>query len=634
MLNSPTLRTLELAGPLTRYLNEHTDDPAYRDVTFVELEDAYAESVRGLLDGGAHILMVETVFDTLNGKAALYAIERVFEEKKARVPVMASVTVVDLSGRNLSGQTPEAFYASVTHAPLLSVGINCSLGSDQMRSYLAGLSSVSSHFISCHPNAGLPNEFGEYDQTPEEMAEIIEGFAKDGFLNIIGGCCGSRPDHIEAIARAVAKYPPRQIPERPKALRLSGLEPFTGDENTLFINVGERTNVTGSKRFLRLIKEEQYEEALSVARDQVENGAQIIDINMDEGMLDSREVMVTFLNLVASEPDISRVPIMIDSSKWDVIEAGLRCIQGKAVVKETPWNPFGQGGRMEPRREKMPGGKAKGLASNQSSVVGLVVVNGCPCAAGSTRCRRSGTTDQVVVVHVDHVLGGIGVGERHRPVRPDCLVVVHRGLVVAVVQLGRSDHRVEPARIDPVDDQLDDDLHVVPGRLGQERVAPGGLVGQRPNHLVLRRRIQAVQRSVFALDRIEHRHLAVTLFLVIGIFDHLAEVRTDRDERRGHEELRSIEDYGHNAVEDVTSTAHRAGQGQRHEQGKSFVPCHLEVPCTGSASLWNAPPGRGEIRRFPVGDPISYQFSGLRNHHHLSVRGRKLRLQWPSSHSS
>ncbi|WP_370232199.1 methionine synthase [Marinobacter nauticus] len=321
-------------GPTSRTasISPDVNNPGYRNVDFQTLVDNYYEAVSGLVEGGSDLILIETVFDTLNAKAAIYATQQFFIDSGIELPIMISGTITDASGRTLSGQTTEAFYNSVAHAKPISVGLNCALGADALRPYVEELSNKAETYVSAHPNAGLPNEFGEYDQTPEEMAEIIEGFAKDGFLNIIGGCCGSRPDHIEAIARAVAKYPPRQIPDRPKALRLSGLEPFTGDENTLFINVGERTNVTGSKRFLRLIKEEQYEEALSVARDQVENGAQIIDINMDEGMLDSREVMVTFLNLVASEPDISRVPVMIDSSKWDVIEAGLRCIQGKAVV--------------------------------------------------------------------------------------------------------------------------------------------------------------------------------------------------------------------------------------------------------------------------------------------------------------
>ncbi|QSP93782.1 methionine synthase [Marinobacter salinisoli] len=321
-------------GPTSRTasISPDVNNPGFRNVDFQTLVDNYYEAVEGLVEGGCDLILIETIFDTLNAKAAIYATQQYFDDSGIELPIMISGTITDASGRTLSGQTTEAFWNSIAHAKPLSVGLNCALGADALRPYVEELATKATTYVSAHPNAGLPNEFGEYDQTPEEMADIIEGFARDGFLNIIGGCCGSRPDHIEAVAKAVAKYPPRQIPDIKPALRLSGLEPFTGDENVLFINVGERTNVTGSRRFLRLIKEEQYEEALSVARDQVENGAQIIDINMDEGMLESREVMVTFLNLIASEPDISRVPIMIDSSKWEVIEAGLRCIQGKAVV--------------------------------------------------------------------------------------------------------------------------------------------------------------------------------------------------------------------------------------------------------------------------------------------------------------
>jgi 5-methyltetrahydrofolate--homocysteine methyltransferase len=321
-------------GPTSRTssLSPDVNNPGFRNTNFQELVDNYYEAVAGLVNGGCDLILIETIFDTLNAKAAIYATQQYFEDSGTELPIMISGTITDASGRTLSGQTTEAFWTSVSHAKPISVGLNCALGADALRPYIQELSDKAETYVSAHPNAGLPNEFGEYDETPAEMAEIIEGFARDGFLNIVGGCCGSRPEHIKAIAQVVAKYPPRKIPKPKTALRLSGLEAFTADENSLFINVGERTNVTGSKRFLRLIKEERYEEALSVSREQVENGAQIIDINMDEGMLNSKEVMITFLNLVASEPDISRVPIMLDSSKWDVIEAGLRCIQGKAIV--------------------------------------------------------------------------------------------------------------------------------------------------------------------------------------------------------------------------------------------------------------------------------------------------------------
>ncbi|HAW63400.1 MAG TPA: methionine synthase, partial [Pseudomonas sp.] len=274
----------------------------------------------------------ETIFDTLNAKAAIFAVQQVFEDEGVELPIMISGTITDASGRTLSGQTTEAFWNSVRHAKPISVGLNCALGAKDLRPYLEELSSKADTFVSAHPNAGLPNAFGEYDETPAEMAAVVEEFASSGFLNIIGGCCGTTPAHIQAIAEAVSKYPPRAIPDIPKACRLSGLEPFTIDRSSLFVNVGERTNITGSAKFARLIREENYTEALEVALQQVEAGAQVIDINMDEGMLDSKAAMVTFLNLIAGEPDISRVPIMIDSSKWEVIEAGLKCIQGKGIV--------------------------------------------------------------------------------------------------------------------------------------------------------------------------------------------------------------------------------------------------------------------------------------------------------------
>ena len=294
--------------------------------------DAYSDAVRGLLDGGAHILLVETVFDTLNARATLYAIESIFEERGARVPVMVSFTAVDLSGRNLSGQTAEAFYASVTHVPLLSVGINCSLGSDQIRPFLVALSNASAHFVACYPNAGLPNEFGEYDESASHMAANLSDFAENGLTNIVGSCCGSRPEHTRAIADAVAGIKPRRRPSENPNTVLSGLEVLEIRADSNFVNVGERANVTGSARFRRLIRSDRYEDAVSVARQQVEDGAQILDVNMDEGMLDSEAAMERYLKLLASEPDISRVPIMVDSSRFSVIESGLRCLQGKGVV--------------------------------------------------------------------------------------------------------------------------------------------------------------------------------------------------------------------------------------------------------------------------------------------------------------
>ncbi|CEP36161.1 MULTISPECIES: methionine synthase [unclassified Halomonas] len=321
-------------GPTSRTasLSPDVNDPAKRNVTFDELRENYYEAAEALIAGGADLIMIETIFDTLNAKAAIYALEELFDDRGERLPVMISGTITDASGRTLSGQTTEAFWNSVRHAQPLSVGLNCALGAEELRPYLEELSTKADTFVSAHPNAGLPNEFGEYDQTPEEMSEIVSEFASSGLVNIIGGCCGSTPEHIRAIADSVRDMAPRVIPERSRACRLSGLEPFNIEADSLFVNVGERTNVTGSARFKRLIVEEDFTTALEVALEQVESGAQVIDINMDEGMLESKEAMERFLNLIAGEPDIARVPIMIDSSKWEIIEAGLKCVQGKAVV--------------------------------------------------------------------------------------------------------------------------------------------------------------------------------------------------------------------------------------------------------------------------------------------------------------
>ncbi|UYG09549.1 methionine synthase [Halomonas sp. M4R1S46] len=321
-------------GPTSRTasLSPDVNDPAKRNVTFDELRDNYREAAEALIEGGSDLILIETIFDTLNAKAAIYALEELFEDRGERLPVMISGTITDASGRTLSGQTTEAFWNSVRHARPLSVGLNCALGAEELRPYVEELAKKADTFVSAHPNAGLPNEFGEYDQTPEEMAAIVAEFAASGLVNIIGGCCGSTPEHIAAIHRAIRDLAPRPLPERALACRLSGLEPFNIEHDSLFVNVGERTNVTGSARFKRLIVEEDYTTALEVALEQVENGAQVIDINMDEGMLESEEAMVRFLNLIAGEPDIARVPIMVDSSKWEIIEAGLKCIQGKAVV--------------------------------------------------------------------------------------------------------------------------------------------------------------------------------------------------------------------------------------------------------------------------------------------------------------
>jgi 5-methyltetrahydrofolate--homocysteine methyltransferase len=321
-------------GPTNRTasLSPDVNDPGFRNVSFDALVETYSDAVRGLLDGGADLLLVETIFDTLNAKAALFAIETHFEAAGTRVPVMISGTITDASGRTLSGQTTEAFWNSVAHAQPLTVGLNCALGAKALRQYVQELSRVAPTFVSTHPNAGLPNEFGQYDESPEYMAGILREFAESGLVNLVGGCCGTTPAHIKAIADAVAGLPPRRPSEQPSRLRLSGLEPLTVGPDSIFVNVGERTNVTGSRKFARLILAGDYEPALEIARQQVESGAQMIDVNMDEGMLDSHQAMSTFLKLIASEPDISRVPVVIDSSKWSVIEAGLKCVQGKGVV--------------------------------------------------------------------------------------------------------------------------------------------------------------------------------------------------------------------------------------------------------------------------------------------------------------
>ncbi|MCK6052467.1 methionine synthase [Moraxella osloensis] len=321
-------------GPTSRTcsISPDVNDPAFRNVTFDELVDNYTEATYALIEGGADIILIETVFDTLNAKAAIFAVTGVFETIGFELPIMISGTITDASGRTLSGQTAEAFYNSIRHAKPISIGFNCALGADALKPHIKTLSDVCETFVSAHPNAGLPNEFGEYDETPEQTATMVADYAKSGLVNIVGGCCGTTPKHIAKIVEMTSPFAPRQLPDYKPACRLSGLEAFNITRDSLFVNVGERTNVTGSKKFLRLIKNEQYTEALDVARDQVEGGAQIVDINMDEAMLDSKAAMIHFVNLVASEPDISRVPLMIDSSKWDIIEAGLKCTQGKSVV--------------------------------------------------------------------------------------------------------------------------------------------------------------------------------------------------------------------------------------------------------------------------------------------------------------
>lgn len=320
----PTNRTASLSPDVNR--------PGYRAVTFDDLYSAYGEQVRALIEAGVDILLVETIFDTLNAKACLAAIQDIFEEVGRALPVMASVTITDRSGRTLSGQTLEAFWISISHAPLFSVGINCALGPELMRPFVEELSGLAPIWTSCHPNAGLPNEFGGYDETPEQMACVLEEFAANGWLNIVGGCCGTTPEHIRAIAEAVSRHPPRVPPELPRWTRLAGLEPLVIRPDSNFILIGERTNVAGSRRFARLIREGRYDEAVAIARQQVEGGANVLDVNMDDALLDGEQAMREFLNRLAAEPDIARVPIMIDSSKWSILETGLKCLQGKGVV--------------------------------------------------------------------------------------------------------------------------------------------------------------------------------------------------------------------------------------------------------------------------------------------------------------
>ncbi len=321
-------------GPTARTASMSPDvnDPGFRNVFFDDLVEAYTEATHGLIDGGADIILIETIFDTLNAKAAIFAVEQVFEQRGEKLPVMISGTITDASGRTLSGQTVGAFWNSLKHVNPISFGFNCALGATELRQYIAELSKIADTHVSAHPNAGLPNEFGEYDETPEQMAQELASWAKEGYLNVIGGCCGTSPATIKAIVDAVEQYAPRQIPTLEKRCALAGLEAMSIGPESLFVNVGERTNVTGSAAFKRLIIEGDFETALEVAKQQVENGAQIIDINMDEGMLESKEAMVRFLMLIAAEPDIAKVPIMLDSSKWDILEAGLKCIQGKGIV--------------------------------------------------------------------------------------------------------------------------------------------------------------------------------------------------------------------------------------------------------------------------------------------------------------
>ena len=316
----------------TASMSPDVSSPGFRNIDFDELKDSYIEQINGLIDGGVDILLIETVFDTLNCKAAIFAVETVLDEKNINVPLMVSGTITDASGRLLSGQTVEAFWHSIRHANLISVGLNCALGAEQMRPYIDEFSKIANTNILVYPNAGLPNEFGGYDESPKDMASFLEEFALSGLVNIIGGCCGTAPEHISEFVKSVESISPRIIPGSLPLTKLSGLEAVTIRPESNFINIGERTNVTGSSKFKKLIKDDKYDEALSVALEQVQSGAQIIDVNMDEGLIDGEKAMIRFLRLIAAEPDISKVPIMIDSSKWSVIEAGLKNIQGKGIV--------------------------------------------------------------------------------------------------------------------------------------------------------------------------------------------------------------------------------------------------------------------------------------------------------------
>ncbi|MCC9165467.1 methionine synthase [Pontibacter harenae] len=354
-------------GPTNRTasLSPDVNNPGYRAITFDQLVEAYYEQVRGLVDGGCDVLLIETVFDTLNCKAALFAAEQYVQDGGKELPIMVSGTITDASGRTLSGQTVEAFWNSISHAPIISIGFNCALGARQLKTHIQELSRIADVHISAYPNAGLPNAFGGYDETADEMGAIVEEYLKEGLINILGGCCGTTPDHIRRIAELSAKHKPRVVPELPAYSRYSGLEPLTITPETLFVNVGERTNVTGSKKFARLIVSGEFEEALSVAQQQVEGGAQIIDVNMDEGMLDSEEAMTNFLNLIASEPEISKLPIMIDSSKWTVLEAGLKCVQGKSIVNSISLKEGEENFKQQARKVRQYGAAAVVMAFDE-----------------------------------------------------------------------------------------------------------------------------------------------------------------------------------------------------------------------------------------------------------------------------
>ena len=378
-------------GPTNRTasLSPNVNDPAYRNIDFDQLAATYLDGARALIEGGVDLLLIETIFDTLNAKAAIFAARQAVDESGIDIPIIISGTITDASGRTLSGQTTEAFWNSVRHARPLAIGLNCALGAKQLRPYIEELSRIADVYVSAYPNAGLPNAFGEYDEAACETAELIREFATSGFVNIVGGCCGTTPDHIRHIAEAVAGLPPRKPPQIEPRLRLSGLEPLNIGADSLFLNVGERTNVTGSAKFRRLIEADDYNAALDIARQQVTSGAQIIDINMDEGMLDSEAAMARFLNLIAAEPDISRVPIMIDSSKWSVIEAGLKRIQGKGIVNSISLKEGEESFLQYARKVRAYGAAVVVMAFDEKGQADTVAAQGRRSASAPTSCSRS-----------------------------------------------------------------------------------------------------------------------------------------------------------------------------------------------------------------------------------------------------
>ena len=506
-------------GPTSRTasISPDVNDPAFRNVTFDQLVEAYVEAARGLVDGGADFLLIETIFDTLNAKAAIYAVYRYFEEGGEHRPIMISGTITDASGRTLSGQTTAAFWNSVAHARPISIGLNCALGAAALRPYLQELSQVAATWTSVHPNAGLPNAFGQYDDTPEQMAAEIASFASAGLVNIVGGCCGTTPAHIQAIAEAVAPLQPRTLPKLAPACRLSGLEPLTLDKVTGFVNVGERTNVSGSARFAQLVREERYTEALDVARQQVNAGAQVIDVNMDDAMLDAEKAMPRFLNLIASEPDIARVPVMIDSSKWAVIEAGLKCVQGKGIVNSISLKE-GEGPFLEQATKIRRYGAAvvvmafdeKGQAENQARMVEIC-----------TRCyrlltERAGFPPEDIIFDPNIFPVATGI-EEHRNFSRDYVAAVaeiKRTLPHALISGGVSNVSFSFRGNNPVREAMHSVFlyHAIAAGMDMGIVNAGQLavyaeiepdLRERVEDVILNRRADATERLLEIADRVK-----------------------------------------------------------------------------------------------------------------------------------